>query len=316
MKLKINSSVGNKGKNSHGDVKLIRALLNCYLRKNNKPELTILDTSDELLVNTITDFQKSHQKSNKPDGQVTSSTSASFKALVEFMKSTRTTVVLKNPTRGIITWEAEGNEGGRFHSRVLHVPSSTSGLTIGRGYDMKNRSNAEIKKDLIQAGADTIKATTIGKAAGLSGSKAEQFIIDNDLLDFEISAGTQLKIFENVYSDYVSSVKRICNKKRVQDEYGKTDWNNLDKDIIDVLVDLTFRGDYHPNSRKIIQKSVANNDFSEFRKKITNKENWGAWPKDRFERRKEFLDNSAKRRAKLKTMSPKVSVPKSTGTPE
>lgn len=316
MKLKINSSVGKNGKNNSEDVKIVRALLNVYLRQNTKTALPIRGISEEELVNAIVEFQKNHQKMTNPDGQVTSSTSTSFEALIAFMKSTRTTVALKVPTRGVITWEAEGNEGGRFHSRVLHVPSSTSGLTIGRGYDMKNRSSAEIKKDLEQANVDTNKSTIISKAAGLFGKKAEQFIIDNDLLDFEISADTQLKLFESVYLDYVSTVKRICNKKTVREEYGKVDWNGLDKDIIDILVDLTFRGDYHGSSRKIIQKSVAENNFDGFREKITNKNNWSTWPKDRFERRKEFLDNSANRRAKLKSKAAKVSVPKLTGTPE
>ena len=316
MKLQISSSVGKEGKNAGKDVKLIRALLNTYLRKNNKAALSITEKSDEELINTITDFQKNHQKLNKPDGQITSSNSGSFKALVAFMKSTRTSVALKAPSRGVVTWEAEGNEGGRFHSRVLHVPSATSGLTIGRGYDMKNRSGAEIKKDLVKANADTNKAATISKGAGLSGKTAEQFIIDSDLLDFEITADTQLKLFENIYSDYVSTVKRICSGKTVQGKYGKIDRGVLDKDIIDILADMTFRGDYNGDSRKIIQKAVAENDFETFRKKITNKKNWGTWPKDRFERRKEFLDNSVKLRKKVNGKAPKLSVPKPTGTPE
>ena len=316
MKLKIGASVGTNGKNDSKDVKLIRALLNTYFRKNNKTTLTLSGSSDEQLEKAIVDFQKNHQKLPSPDGQVTSSSSGSFKALVAFMKSTRTSTVITKPKRGIITWEAEGNEGGRFHSRVLHVPSSASGLTIGRGYDMKNRSSAEVRKDLVKAGVDSSKAAVISKAAGKSGKNAEQFIIDKDLLDFEITADTQLKLFEDVYSDYVATVKRISTKDKVQQKYGKVTWDKLDKDIIDVLVDLTFRGDYHGTSRKIIQKSVADNDFDAFRKHIINKKNWGGWPKDRYERRKEFVDNSAKRRAKAKTKAPKVSVPKATGTPE
>ena len=316
MKLKIGTSVGIEGKNNGKDVKLIRALLNAYLRKKSKTILPISDDSNKALENAIVDFQKSHQKLIKPDGQVTSSSSGSFKALVAFMKSTRTTVALVKPTRGLITWEAEGNEGGRFHSRVLHVPSNASGLTIGRGYDMKNRSTTEVRKDLVKAGVDASKAAIISKAGGLSGKLAEQFIIDKDLLDFEISADSQLKLFKDVYSDYVATVKRISTKQKVQQKYGKVTWDKLDQDIIDVLVDLTFRGDYHGTSRKIIQKSVAENDFDAFRKHINNKKNWGNWPKDRYERRKGFIDNSAKHRAKSKSKAPNVSVPKVTGTPE
>ncbi|MEX0729512.1 MAG: hypothetical protein WED00_03675 [Aquisalimonadaceae bacterium] len=41
------------------------------------------------------------------------------------------------PQKGLLTFEAEGTEGGRFHSRHLHVPSGMSGLTLGRGYDFR-----------------------------------------------------------------------------------------------------------------------------------------------------------------------------------
>ena len=51
------------------------------------------------------------------------------------------------PTRGIVTYDSEGVEspGSLFHSRVLHVPSNTSGVTIGRGYDMKLKDRAKIE---------------------------------------------------------------------------------------------------------------------------------------------------------------------------
>ena len=153
----VQNSVGEKGKNNAKDVKLIRALLNTFSRKKGLPVFPIFDKSDKAFIDAIIHFQKNHQKLSKPDGQVTSSTSGSFKALVVFMKSTRTFAILTKPSRGVLTWEAEGSEGGRYHSRVLHVPSNTSGLTIGRGYDMKDRSAAEAQKDLIAAGVDAKK---------------------------------------------------------------------------------------------------------------------------------------------------------------
>ena len=58
---------------------------------------------------------------------------------------------LVQPNRGRLTFDAEGQEGGPFHSRHLHVPSSASGLTIGRGYDMKRRSKSDVRDDLADA---------------------------------------------------------------------------------------------------------------------------------------------------------------------
>ena len=54
---------------------------------------------------------------------------------------------------GQLTFDAEGMEKpGRFFSRRLHVPSSSSGATIGRGYDMREKSRDEIVADLVAAG--------------------------------------------------------------------------------------------------------------------------------------------------------------------
>lgn len=323
MKLSITGSVGTNGTNQAKDVKLIRALLNVYHRQKKHSLLPIVEHSDSALIEAIERFQKVKQGMTTPDGQITSSSSSSFTALINFMKSTRTTTSISKPKKGSLTWDAEGNEGGLFHSRVLHVPSPASGVTIGRGYDMKNRSSSEVEKHLTEAGIKTTSASTISKAAGLSGSAAEQFIIDKDLLDFEISAPSQLKLFELVYKDYVAIVKRICEKKTVVEEYGKTEWDKLDPYILDVVVDLTFRGDYHGTSRKIIQESIADNDFEAFKKLITDKSKWGGWPPNRFARRKEFLDYASKQKRKFDiTISKsalegaKHSQPKMTGTPQ
>src|SRR5687767_6789147 len=78
--------------------------------------------------------------------------------------------VLK-PKRGIVTFESEGVEspGGKFHSRVLHVPGEASGVTIGRGYDMKLKSRAKIEQELAEARVPRADAKEIAKAAGLFG---------------------------------------------------------------------------------------------------------------------------------------------------
>ena len=322
MKLKINSSVGKDGKNNAADVKVVKALLNVYARNNSKKELAVNGTNDEALEAAITDFQKVYQKNPTPDGQVTSSASGTFKALIRYMKSSRTIQTVTAPKKGAITWGAEGTEGGRYHSRVLHVPSDVSGLTLGRGYDMKHRSAADIKKDLIAAGVDAKKSEIVSKAATLHGAKARQFIIDNDQLDFEISAGSQLKLFETVFKDYEKEAKRLATKNDVEKAYGKVDWEKLDQSIKEVLVDLTFRGDYTGSARKIIQKSVADNDFDTFKKKITEQKNWAGWPKDRYERRKEFLEKAAKAKKQAASESKGTSessttkVVQPTGTPE
>ncbi|WP_162149767.1 hypothetical protein [Chania multitudinisentens] len=49
--------------------------------------------------------------------------------------------------RGHLTFNGEGDNirGSRNYSRMIHYPNrDISGVTIGRGYDMGNRSQSEI----------------------------------------------------------------------------------------------------------------------------------------------------------------------------
>jgi hypothetical protein len=50
--------------------------------------------------------------------------------------------------RGQITFDLEGLEspGSRYHSRKAHHPTPISGVTIGRGYDLKEISEATMRK--------------------------------------------------------------------------------------------------------------------------------------------------------------------------
>jgi len=58
------------------------------------------------------------------------------------------------PKFGQLAWDSKGNNdpNSQFFSRKAHVPSSASGVTIGRGYDLKHRASAEASEDLLAAG--------------------------------------------------------------------------------------------------------------------------------------------------------------------
>ena len=191
-------------------------------------------------------------------------------------------------TKGLLTFDAEGMEGGVFHSRKLHVPSDSSGLTIGRGYDMKEKSSQKIETDLNLAGVANRRAIILGRASKLSGNQARQFIVDQSLEEFEISIETQEKLFNISYNEMSADVQRICNKPDCIKAYGEVNWNNLNAAIKEVIVDLRYRGDYTPASRKLIQKMVAKNDIEQFILTLSNRELWGQVPEDRFNRRVNF----------------------------
>lgn len=191
--------------------------------------------------------------------------------------------------KGQLTFDAEGQEGGKWHSRTLHVPSRNSGVTLGRGYDMKMKPSHTIMADLAGVGVGVDTAILLSKASGLRGQKAKDFIAYNDLSDFEISISGQLQLFSVVYNRLEHDVIRICNKQDVVRRYGVTDWDNLHDKIKDMLVDLRFRGDYTPFSRRMLQKFVAENDLAKFAAVILNTANWRSVPADRVRRRKEYI---------------------------
>ena len=202
--------------------------------------------------------------------------------------------VLK-PSRGLVTFESEGVEqpGSKFHSRVFHVPTASSGLTIGRGYDMKEKDKAKIVADLTSAGVAAADAKKISAAAGLSGNAARNFIAANGLSGYSISQETQVKLFEISYADEEAVVKRICAKDDCVAKYGKVDWDKVHPAIRDIIVDLKFRGDYRSDTRGFLQKLIVNNDLAGLKKAMANRANWTGVPDDRFKRRNEFLAKAA-----------------------
>jgi len=200
------------------------------------------------------------------------------------------------PIRGKVTFESEGAEKGPYHSRTLHVPTLTSGLTIGRGYDMKMKSTFKINKELIASGLKPTDAKQLSLSAGLSGNTAKAFIKTHKLENFEITQQQQVNLFNISYKEEESETKRLCTKSDVIAKYGKCDWSKLDSAIKEILVDLKFRGDYTGITRKFIQKSVVNNDTKGFLKVLSDRSKWISQrvPGDRFQRRINFFKANAR----------------------
>ena len=72
--------------------------------------------------------------------------------------------------------------------------------------------------------------------------------------------------------------------------YGKTEWNKLNQKIKDVLIDMTYRGDYTPTVRTHIQKSVVANDPVAFKKAISDKSIFASnLSQRRFQARVDYL---------------------------
>jgi LysM repeat protein len=194
---------------------------------------------------------------------------------------------------GQLTFDAEGLETrGQYFSRSPHVPGSSSGVTIGRGYDMKERSKSEIIEDLTNAGVSMERAERLSECRGLSGQVARNYLAENDLNEIEITPSEQKALFNQTYQELEGDVIRICNKPDVVAKYGKTDWTNLNPIIKDIVVDLRYRGDYTGATRERVQPALVNNDLLALQDVISDRNYWVARrgvPGDRFDRRKEYI---------------------------
>jgi len=193
------------------------------------------------------------------------------------------------PKEGMITFNAEGTEGGLYHSRKLHVPTLSSGLTLGRGYDLRFKTKNEVTLDLTKIGLEKEQINQLSSATGLAGQQAKEFISEHKLESFELSPQQQVKLFEISYQKEQLETKRLCTKPDVERAYGRCDWSNLNKGIKEVLVDMKFRGDYTPIVRKKIQKTISDNNTKGFYGVLDKRENWPNVPVDRFKRRVEYF---------------------------
>ncbi len=80
MALRLTGSVGNKSPNNSKDVKLVKVLLNVYLRSTKQKVLAITRTVDKTTIAAINAFQSKYEKSKKTDGKVNQNGN-SFRAL-------------------------------------------------------------------------------------------------------------------------------------------------------------------------------------------------------------------------------------------
>ncbi|WP_333780869.1 hypothetical protein [Dryocola boscaweniae] len=127
-------------------------------------------------------------------------------------------------------------------SRILHWPPvGLSEVTLGRGYDMGNRSAGEIYATLRQAELEEYKASLCARAAGLKGKRAGEFVKVYGPLVGEITHQQQIGLFEIAYSEKLAYTKSVYGRvsRRIPDAPS---WQSFDQRIKDVLVDIFFQG--------------------------------------------------------------------------
>lgn len=196
--------------------------------------------------------------------------------------------------QGQLTFDAEGNDdpNSPYFTRVIHYPPvGDSGVTLGRGYDFGNRTEDETRGHLTAAGFATDKITLLLGAVGKKGEQAAEYVRTNKDKVGVITHDQQRILFEIVYGELSADVVRLSSKDDVVEIYGATDFDTLHPAIMEVVVDLRYRGDYKPSTRRWIQTTIAANDLQGMADIMANdrwKTEFGV-PVDRFNRRKQYM---------------------------
>lgn len=219
-------------------------------------------------------------------------------------------VVLRQYLREL-TREAEGTEE---ECRQPHWPGGDSGVTIGRGYDLKKRKEkeAEVRKHLKAIKfPDQFIETLVSCTEVKGGEDAKKKVKELKELKLpDMNLQQQEDLFELTIKSYINTVKRICTDEEGESgiKHGTVDsWETLDLRIKTILVDLTYVGHYTIESREEIQKHVVKNDFEGFKAVLSDEKLWtksreqgGIFSEgktstvapDRFRRRVEFLNST------------------------
>jgi peptidoglycan hydrolase-like protein with peptidoglycan-binding domain len=244
----ILKSVGVSGYNNYSDVKKVQN----FLQKKGFSQLREDGICGPKTVQAIRDFQLKFMR--HPDGRVDvngrtwhnlySGNSSPAPVSIKPKKNNHPISGLLSVRAGQVTFNAEGNDipGSPYFSRVIHWPGNVlSGVTIGRGYDLGNRTVNAIYNDLTRSGVPKHQATMISEGAMKKGEEARLFVKNNRDRMGDISHAMQVNLFELIYSDYVSRARNNYNKWTGKYS-GRVQWQDLKSVIRDILVDFVYQG--------------------------------------------------------------------------
>ena len=158
-------------------------------------------------------------------------------------------------------------------SKQPHVPSINSGVTIGPGYDMKEKSKEQVINDLTTSGVSEDKAIKLSEGVQLSGESAINFANKNK--NIKVSSEVERNLFKLVYPTYLN--------KTIQDLKNMGyDPDSIENDKLELLTDYTYNIGTLRTHPKFV-KSMIENDFETAKKeykRFTGKKELGKRNKD------------------------------------
>ena len=110
------------------------------------------------------------------------------------------------------------HEGQKGVSNHLHHPSAGSGVTIGPGYDMKDRTRDDIAADLEAVDVPSAAAAAASAGAGLTGAPADAFCKANKHL-LDLSDAQQSNLLGFIIGRYEKRVQRAVQVPLAQSQF-------------------------------------------------------------------------------------------------
>lgn len=149
----------------------------------------------------------------------------------------------------LLTYNAEGKTYKQTDH--LHWPGGKSGVTLGKGYDMGMRTEAQVKADLMRAGVDEARATLLASGAGLKSSDAAGYVMAHSG-DATISPAEQDRLFRLSYAQKEHEAKGVYTRA-IRGVPGAVSWDDLNPSIRAVATDFTYQGTNHAQMRALSQ---------------------------------------------------------------
>ncbi len=168
--------------------------------------------------------------------------------------------------RGELTTKGEGDDAA---TQYIHRPqTASSGVTLGKGYDIGSRTEAAVVTELTAAGMPLDQATKISKGAGLTGAEADTFITNNKDDIGVIPSDVQYALLATMLESYqalakdaatntvadgnnVNAASREAKDGVAAGTYVMTEeqWTGLHPAMIELLTDLRYQGGYYGYDR-------------------------------------------------------------------
>jgi hypothetical protein len=140
-------------------------------------------------------------------------------------------------------------------------------VTLGPGYDLKERDTEEVRTQLVAAGVSASDADRLSAAAGLGAKAAGDWVERHRKSYRPITLDISMLLFLNVYPTYYG-------RARTKVEAWGASWDSLSPKMQEVLIDLSFRGDFAQRHRKKLLPAIVTRSEAMLRDALADYDYW------------------------------------------